>query len=208
MQNLYKLAKKYGKIFLVDCISSIAGDEIDFNFIDLAVGTANKCLQGVPGVSFVLFHKRDLARLLKIPARNLYFNLTEYHTAQEAGGLLFTPSIPAHYALDAALDELIQETVTGRIKRYSKAAKFLRDGFQKLKLEFIIPEELRSNCLTGLKLPKGVSYENLHRELRSKGFVIYAGQGILSDRIFRIANMGDIKQEEFQQLLEVFKEIL
>ena len=84
----------------------------------------------------------------------------------------------------------------------------MRDGYQKLKLEFIIPEELRSNCLTGLKLPKGVSYENLHRELRSKGFVIYAGQGILSDLIFRIANMGDIKQEEFQQLLEVFKEIL
>ena len=208
LQSVGELAKKYGKIFLVDCISSIAGDEIDFNFIDLAVGTANKCLQGVPGVSFVLFHKRDLARLLKIPARNLYFNLTEYHTAQEAGGLLFTPSIPAHYALDAALDELIQETVTGRIKRYSKAAKFLRDGFQKLKLEFIIPKKLRSNCLTSLKLPKGVSYENLHRELRSKGFVIYAGQGILSDRIFRIANMGDIKQEEFQQLLEVFKEIL
>ena len=53
-----------------------------------------------------------------------------------------------------------------------------------------------------------MSYENLHRELRLKGFVIYAGQGILSDRIFRIANMGDIKQEEFQQLLEVFQEIL
>ena len=208
LQSVGELAKKYGKIFLVDCISSIAGDEIDFDFIDLAVGTANKCLQSVPGVSFVLFQKRDLARLLKIPARNLYFNLTEYHKAQEAGGLLFTPAIPAHYALDAALDELIQETVLGRIKRYSKAAKFLRDGFQKLNLEFIIPKKLRSNCLTSLKLPKGVSYENLHRELRSKGFVIYAGQGILSDRIFRIANMGDIKQEEFQQLLEVFKEIL
>ena len=207
LQSVGELAKKYGKIFLVDCISSIAGDEIDFNFIDLAVGTANKCLQGVPGVSFVLFHKRDLARLLKIPARNLYFNLTAYHKAQEAGGLLFTPSIPAHYALDAALDELMEETVSGRIQRYSKAAKFLRSGFQKLNLEFLIPEELRSNCLTSLKLPNGVNYENLHRELRSKGFVIYAGQGNLNGRIFRIANMGDIKQEEFQQLLEVFKEI-
>jgi len=207
LQSVGELAKKYGKIFLVDCISSIAGDEIDFNFIDLAVGTANKCLQGVPGVSFVLLQKRDLVRLLKIPARNLYFNLTEYHKAQEAGEILFTPAIPAHYALDAALDELMEETVSGRIQRYSNAAKFLRNGFQKLNLEILIPEELRSNCLTGLKLPNGVSYENLHRELRTKGFVIYAGQGNLNGRIFRIANMGDIKQEEFQQLLEVFKEI-
>ena len=45
LQSVGELAKKYGKIFLVDCISSIAGDEIDFKFIDLAVGTANKCLQ-------------------------------------------------------------------------------------------------------------------------------------------------------------------
>ena len=203
-----ELAKKYGKIFLVDGISSIAGDEIDFTSIDLLVGTANKCLQGVPGVSFVLFRKQDLARLTQIPARTLYFNLAAYHTAQETGGLLFTPAIPAHYALDAALDELIEETVAGRIQRYAKAAKFLRDGFQKLNLEFLIPERLRSNCLTSLKLPNGVKYEKLHRELKSNGYVIYAGQGNLSDSIFRIANMGNIKQEEFQRLLEVFRKVL
>ena len=61
----------------------------------------------------------------------------------------------------------------------------------------------------GWTMPKRNS-ESIKRalELRSKGFVNYAGQGNLNGRIFRIANMGDIKQEEFQQLLEVFKEIL
>ena len=207
LQAVGELAKKYGKIFLVDCISSMAGDEMDFTSIDLAVGTANKCVQGVPGVSFVLFRKKDLARLIKIPARTLYFNLTGYHKAQETGGLLFTPAIPAHYALDAALDELIEETVAGRIKRYGDAAHFLRDGFKNLGLEFLIPEEWRSNCLTGLKLPKGVNYEKLHGELKSNGFVIYAGQGSLSETIFRIANMGDIKQEEFQRFLNVLETV-
>lgn len=208
LQSVGELAKKYGKIFLVDCISSMAGDEMDFTSIDLAVGTANKCLQGVPGVSFVFFRKRDLARLIKIPARTLYFNLTGYHKAQETGGLLFTPAIPAHYALDVALDELIEETVAGRIQRYSRAAKFLRNGFQKLNLEFLIPDGWRSNCLTGLKLPKDMSYQKLHGELKSNGFVIYAGQGNLSDSIFRIANMGDIKQKEFQRFLTVLEEVL
>jgi 2-aminoethylphosphonate-pyruvate transaminase len=123
------------------------------------------------------------------------------------GGLLFTPAIPAHYALDVALDELIEETVTGRIKRYSDAANFLRDGFKNLGLEFLIPQGWRSNCLTGLKLPKGINYEKLHAELKSKGFVIYAGQGNLSESIFRIANMGDIKQEELQRLLKVLETV-
>jgi 2-aminoethylphosphonate-pyruvate transaminase len=71
------------------------------------------------------------------------------------------------------------------------------------KLEFLIPEGWRSNCLTGLRLPKEVSYERLHAELKGNGFVIYAGQGNLSDTIFRIANMGDITQEEFQRFLKV-----
>ncbi|MBM14527.1 MAG: 2-aminoethylphosphonate aminotransferase [Nitrospina sp.] len=208
LKSVGELAKKYGKIFLVDCISSMAGDEIDFASVDFAVGTANKCLQGVPGVSFVIFRKKDLDRIIKIPARTLYFNLAEYYKAQEAGGLLFTPSIPAHYALDAALDELIEETVAGRIQRYANAAKLLRDGFQKLNLEFLIPETLRSNCLTSLKLPNGLSYEKLHKKLKLNGFVIYAGQGNLNDSIFRIANMGDIKKEEFQKLLDVLKNAL
>jgi 2-aminoethylphosphonate-pyruvate transaminase len=50
-----------------------------------------------------------------------------------------------------------------------------------------------------------MSYEKLHGELKANGFVIYAGQGNLSDNIFRLANMGDIKKEEFERLLQVLK---
>ena len=207
LKEVGELARRYEKIYLVDCISSLAGDEIDFKSIDIAVGTANKCIQGFPGVSFVLLRKKDLERLRKIPERTLYFDLTGYHKAQEKGGLLFTPAIPAYYTLDVALDELIEETVQGRVQRYANAAKFLRAGFKDIGLEFLIPEGWRSNCLTGLRLPEGVSYEKLHAELKGNGFVIYAGQGILSDNIFRIANMGDINQEEFQRFLKELKTI-
>ena len=75
-------------------------------------------------------------------------------------------------------------------------------------LEFLISEGWRSNCLTGLRLPKGVSYEKLHGELKANGFIIYAGQGNLSDNIFRIANMGNITQEEFERFLQVLKKTL
>lgn len=207
LKEVGELTRRHNKVFLVDCISSLAGDEINFKNcpIDIAVGTANKCVQGFPGVSFVLFREKELDRLRKIPERSLYFNLTAYHKAQEAGGMLFTPAIQAHYALDAALDELIEETVAGRVQRYADAAKFLRAGYKNMGLEFLIPEDLRSNCLTSLRLPKGMSYEKLHGELKTKGFVIYAGQGNLSDNIFRVANIGDIKHEEFERLLQVLK---
>ncbi len=113
-----------------------------------------------------------------------------------------------HYALDAALDELLEETVKGRIKRYGQAAAMLRKGFQEMGLEFIVPEGHGSNTLTALKLPEGVTYQGLHDRLKEKGFVIYAGQKKLSESIFRIANMGDITTEEFQRLLDTLKNCL
>ena len=205
-----ELVSKHKKRFLLDSISGLAGDTLDFDraCVDFCVGTANKCLQGFPGVSFVLVRKSELARLEKVPERSHYFNLYKNHQAQEKGDTLFTPAVQIHYALDAALDELLEETVAGRINRYRQAAAMLRKGFQEIGLECIIPEGHQSNTLTALKLPKGVTYQNLHDCLKKKGFVIYAGQKKLSESIFRIANMGDITTEEFQRLLDTLRNYL
>ena len=202
------LARKYDKKFLVDCISSLAGDTVDFTTcpMDFAIGTANKCIQGLPGVAFVLFRKKDLCRLKNIPARSLYFNLMETHRAQESGDTLFTPAIQVHYALDEALDELLEETVAGRIQRYKKAADFFRQGFSEIGLEFLIPEGHHSNCLTALRLPEGLVYSDLHARLKNNGFVIYAGQGNLQNKMFRIANMGNLNTEDIKTCLQVLKE--
>jgi 2-aminoethylphosphonate-pyruvate transaminase len=210
VHEIGELVQKYKKRFLVDSISGLASDALDFNRagIDFCVGTANKCLQGLPGVSFTLVRKTELARLEKIPERSLYFNLYKNHQAQEKGDVLFTPAVQIHYALDAALDELLEESVKGRIKRYSQAAAMLRKGFQEMGLDFIVPETHWSNTLTALKLPAGVTYTGLHDRLKEKGFVIYAGQKKLSESIFRIANMGDITTEEFQHLLDTLKNCL
>ena len=208
LEAVGELARKYEKKFLVDCISSLAGDEVDFKArsIDFAIGTANKCIQGLPGVAFVLFRKQDLCRLKNIPARSLYFNLMASHRAQEAGDTLFTPAVQIHYALDEALDELLEETVQGRISRYKTAADLFREGFSEMGLKFLIPEGHRSNGLTALCLPEGIDYSGLHARLKNQGFVIYAGQGNLQNKIFRIANMGDLQSEDIETCLRVLKE--
>ena len=210
VHEIGELVQKYKKRFLVDSISGLAGDPLDFNRADVAfcVGTANKCLQGLPGVSFALVRKTELARLEQIPERSHYLNLYKNHQAQEKGDTLFTPAVQIHYAFDAALDELLEETVTTRIQRYGQAATMLRKGFREMGLEFIVSEEYLSNTLTALKLPEGVTYPGLHGQLKEKGFIIYAGQKKLSESIFRIANMGDITREEFQRLLDTLNNCL
>src|SRR3989338_9469668 len=62
LQEVGKLAKKYKKTFLVDAISSLGAEKIDFKSaaVDVLSGTSGKCLHGLPGVSFVILSKKTV----------------------------------------------------------------------------------------------------------------------------------------------------
>lgn len=205
-----RLSRAHGKSFLVDSISGLGGEPLDLDeaCVDLCAGTANKCIQSVPGISFVLIRFEEMARLQAIPPRSVYFHLPSNWTAQEKGEPLFTPAVHAAYAFDEALAELLEEKVKSRIARYGASAALLREGFDHLGLSFLLPQHLRSNSITALNLPQGVSYARLHDQLKAGGFVIYAGQGALSSRIFRVANMGDVSIDEYREFLAALEKAL
>jgi len=112
------------------------------------------------------------------------------------------------YAFDEALDEFLEEGVQNRINRYKKASSFLRDEFKRLSLELLLTDELLSNTITALQLPKNMTYAHLHGSLKERGFIIYAGQGQLNEKIFRIANMGELSMDDLQSLIKNLQEVL
>ncbi|HZR84980.1 MAG TPA: alanine--glyoxylate aminotransferase family protein [Candidatus Binatia bacterium] len=193
-----------GRVFLVDAISGLAGDplELDAWGVDVCVGVANKCIQGLPGIGFVLARERELARMAELPPRSVYMHLPRHHAAHEKRTVPFTAAVQVLYALDEALSELLEETVAGRIERYARAAAQLRAGFDELGLEMLLPPALRSNSITALALPAGVEYAALHDRLKADGFVIYEGQGKLARAAFRVANMGALASADFARFLE------
>src|SRR5205085_3748260 len=69
-------------------------------------------------------------------------------------------------------------------------------------------EPLWSNSLTSLFLPEGVYYDHLHDLLREQGYIIYAGQGDLAQRIFRVANMGDLTEADLNGFMAAFEAVL
>src|SRR6185436_11986065 len=54
--------KQRGRVYIVDAMSSFAAVPIDFEAagIDYLISSANKCVEGVPGFSFVLCRRADL----------------------------------------------------------------------------------------------------------------------------------------------------
>lgn len=205
-----KLCKKYSKLYFLDSISALGGEELDFRManVDFCVGTANKCIESIPGISFVLVGKTALPGLKKVRPRSLYFDLSSNLEGQKRGEPLFTPAVQAFYALDAALDELIKEGAGNRIKRYKNLAVLLRKGFEDAGLKYLIEPKYHSNTITALRLPEGVTYDKLHDALKAKGFVIYAGQSKLKRIIFRIANMGRITVNDARRFLTALKSAL
>ncbi|TMA56201.1 MAG: alanine--glyoxylate aminotransferase family protein, partial [Deltaproteobacteria bacterium] len=196
--------RAHGKLLLVDSISGLAGDPLDVEEADLVVGTANKCIQGLPGMAFVLVREAVIERLLTYPRRSLYLSLATYHEAE----VPFTPAVQVAYALDEALCELLDEGVAARIGRHAAAANLLRAGFERRGLRFVLPPELRSNSITALWLPPGQRYVELHDGLKARGFVIYEGQGRLQRDIFRVANMGHLRTADFECFLGALDEVL
>jgi 2-aminoethylphosphonate-pyruvate transaminase len=210
LAQLGRLARIHQKLLIVDAVSALGGDALDAEAVgaDLIVGTGGKCIQGYPGLAFVLVREPVMARLATHPRRSLYLSLPVHHEAQERGTVPFTPAVQLAYALDEALAELLEEGVNARVGRHAAAAALLRAGFARLGLPFVLPPELRSNSITALWLPAGRTYAALHDGLKARGFVIYEGQGRLAREIFRVANMGDLAAADFERFLAALEAVL
>jgi 2-aminoethylphosphonate-pyruvate transaminase len=205
-----EIVAEHERVLLVDAISGLGGEEIDLASagISLCIGTANKCIQGLPGMSFVLVKHGEMQRMQDFPPRTLYLHLPMLYAHQQQQSTPFTPAIQVMYAFDEALQELLEEGVARRIARYRTVAQVLRAGFEVLGLKCLLPRDLRSNTITSLELPAGFTYAALHDALKARGYVIYAGQGDLASRVFRVANMGHHTLEQFQGFLAALTEVL
>ncbi len=204
LRPLMNLCRERGWGLLIDGVSSFGAEEIDFSdeSVHAVAATANKCLHGVPGASFVIVRRTALA---KAASRTYYLDLGRLARMQDQRNTPFTPAVHAYYALVEALREFADEG--GRIarwKRYAALAEQVRAGLADLGINPVIPAEQSSVVLRSYHLPAGTSYLKLHDELKAQGFVIYAGQGDLSKMLFRISTMGTVSSADMTRLLKCF----
>jgi 2-aminoethylphosphonate-pyruvate transaminase len=84
----------------------------------------------------------------------------------------------------------------------------VRAELARLGVEPLLPEGAFSCVLSAFRLPEGRPYAALHDDLKRRGFIIYAGQGPLSESIFRIAVMGAIGDADLSRLLDALRAAL
>ncbi len=180
-----------GVRLLVDGVSSFGAEAIGFDdgTIDAVAATANKCLHGVPGASFVVVRR---AALQKAASRTFYLDLGRLAKLQDQRNTPFTPSVHAYYALVEALREIDDEGGwSARHARYGALAGQARAGLAERGIESVLPPEQSSVVLRAYNLPAGVSYPRLHDALKA----------------LRISTMGNIQPADIDRLLQGFTEL-
>jgi 2-aminoethylphosphonate-pyruvate transaminase len=213
LNEVGKLVCKYQRKLFVDCVSAVGAEPINVleDHIDVCTGVANKAIGGLPGVSFVIARRSSVPDLGKdVPRRNIYLNLQKHiEMADHWNQTPNTPAVNMFVALDAVLQEVIEEGLEARIRMYQQCARIIRDGVKELQLRTLIPEKYSGNTVTSVFLPPELHLEEFIDELDRRGYVVYPGKRHLyQENMFQIANMGDIHPKDCDEFLHVMKDVI
>lgn len=208
-----ELAKKYNKKFIVDAMSSFGG--VDINMPELGitylVSSANKCIQGVPGFSFIIAKVSDLKQTKGI-ARSLSLDLyAQWETMEKDGGKWrFTSPTHVVAAFSQALKELAAEGgITARNARYTATNRALRKGMEELGFKAYIDEAHQGPIITTFFYPENCkfTFAKMYGYLKDNGYVIYPGK-LTDAETFRLGNIGEIYMDDVEKILGIFKDFV
>ena len=192
--------------YLVDIVSSVGAEEFDMgrSRASVAIGSANKCLHGVAGASFVVVRRELWQETAHVRPRSMFLDLRRDRAAfAGCGQTPFTPPVPAIAALDAALEELEAEGgVAARRASYQALNARLRGGLRQLGLGLRYDGPTSAASLTVAQLPSGLSFDSFNHDLRARGFLVYRGKGPVSHDSFLVANMGHLDLATIDRFLE------
>lgn len=207
------LAAAYHKKFIVDAMSSFGGVDIDVPAVGITylVSSANKCIQGVPGFSFIIARKDDLEQTSRM-ARSLALDLYAQWAVMERDGGKWRFTSPTHVvaAFAQALRELRAEGgVPVRQQRYIHTNTMLRDGMEALGFRAYISRDVQGPIITTFLYPwdRAFDFQDMYVYLKKHGYVIYPGK-LTEQDTFRLGNIGEIYEEDIKKILCIFAEYM
>jgi 2-aminoethylphosphonate-pyruvate transaminase len=207
-----QVVKKHRRVFIVDAMSSFAGLPIDFEAcgIDYLISSANKCIEGVPGFSFI-FCRRAMLLGCAGWARSLSLDLVaQFKGFEKDGKFRFTPPTHTLLAFQQALIELKDEGgVAARNARYCRNHAVLNSGMLRLGFKPYLEGSVQSPIITAFHYPQDFefNFRAFYEKLSARGFIIYPGK-LTQVETFRIGTIGRIFEADLLALLAAIRESL
>lgn len=206
------IVARQGRRLLVDSMSAFGALAIDARQIryDALAASSNKCLEGVPGLGFVVCRNEALADC-KGNATTLVLDLFDQAEAfARTGQYRFTPPIHVIVALGKAIEEHAAEGgVAGRGQRYRDNAQVLIDGMRAMGFRTLLDDGLQAPIIVTFRMPTDPRFvfQRFYDGLKERGYVIYPGKLTVADS-FRMGCIGRLYPEHMKGALAAVREVL
>lgn len=211
LEEIGRLCKNYNVGLIVDAMSSFGGIPIHVPDLSISflVSSANKCIEGVPGFSFVIAEIEKL-NTCEGKSRTLSLDLYEqYRAFLHDGRFRFTPPTHAILAFSKALDLLDDEGgVVMRNKRYQENHLTLVARMEEMGFSCFVKQEHQSPIITTFCYPDTplFNFEDFYQRLKSLGFVIYQGK-LSHANCFRVGCIGHLFAKDVENLVSAIKRV-
>lgn len=212
IQEIAALVARHGRRLLVDSMSAFGALELDARAVpyDAMASSSNKCLEGVPGLGFVVCRKAVLAGC-KGNATTLVLDLFEQAEGfARTGQYRFTPPIHVIVALGKAIEEHAAEGgVAGRGRRYRENARVLIEGMRAMGFRTLLPDALQAPIIVTFHMPTDPKFvfQRFYDGLKDRGYVIYPGKLTVADS-FRIGCIGRLYPKDMKGALAAVRDVL
>lgn len=206
LPEIAAVVARHGRGLIVDAMSSYAAIPIDVRTMpcDALVAASGKCLEGVPGMGFVILRRDKLAGA----SGNCHSLAMDLHDQwvymQNTGQWRFTPPTHVIAALHSALDQYHQAGgQAARLARYTENCQALVEGMRGLGFRTFLADAIQAPIIVTFRAPPDPAYDfaAFYRGVRKKGFILYPGK-LTAIETFRVGCIGAIDRSIVQRAVE------
>jgi 2-aminoethylphosphonate-pyruvate transaminase len=212
IEQVAEVVARHARHLVVDAMSAFGAIALDVSRVpvDAVMASSNKCLEGVPGIGFVIARESLLAGCAG-NAPSLSLDLyDQWQVMEKTAQWRFTPPIHCIVAFDRAITEHAEEGgVAGRGARYAANCRILVEGMRALGFETLLPDRLQAPIIVTFHMPSDPRFEfqRFYDALSARGYVIYPGKLTVADS-FRIGCIGRIGETQMNGALAAIREVL
>jgi len=212
LEGIAQACRARGRALIVDAMSSFAALPIDVRTtpFEALVAASGKCLEGVPGMGFVIV-RRDALTASAGNSHSLAMDLhDQYAYMQRTTQWRFTPPTHVVAALRAAIDQFLAEGgQPARGARYAANCATLIEGMRALGFRPYLEPAVQAPIIVTFHAPSDPAYEfrSFYARVRARGYILYPGK-LTQVETFRVGCIGAIDANEMRNVVAAIALVL
>ena len=212
LQAVAEVAARHERSLIIDAMSSFGALEIDARKtpFDAIVAASGKCLEGPPGMGFVVMRRAALERS-EGNSHSLAMDLyDQWVYLQKTTQWRFTPPTHVVAAFDSAIDQFLAEGGrAARGARYAGNCRTLIDGMGRLGLKSFLPPAIQAPIIVTFYAPASANYQfkRFYDAVKARGYILYPGK-LTTAETFRVGCMGQLGERGIAGAVDAVAEVL